>query len=545
MKKTIILSFILLFASFAQSQTIEEAKEHIYYTRYDAAEKVLQSIIVKENPSPDAWYWLGEIYLKQLKPGLAEKALQAGKDFMQKQDLAPKQYPLLSIGWAHLLLDTGKVQEARSQMEDILKQTKYKNATVLLAAARANIESKNGDAAWALELLKKAAKRDKKNPEVYAAAGDAHRKLIHGSDAVVSFGKANDVDPSFAEAMYKKGLIYKSQNNIEIYIDRFKKAYAMDSNYTPVLYELYYFYFYRDIAKAGNMLEAYLRNADPDAHHAYMQTDYYYVSKKYDEAIRSGKDILAKEGNEAKPRIYKLIAYSYAATGDSATALQNMDIYFEKQKPSEVVVKDYELKARLLEKLNPDKLLAIEWYKKALAAESEKKEKLGYMITVAEMQKELGNRDREAMWRESIYTTKDRPSNLDIFNWGVALYSGENYVKADSVFKIYAEKYPDQLFGYVWRARCNAVMDSTMEKGLAVPYYKKLTEMGAKDSKKNKTTLMGAYGYLGAYEANITKDYAGALVYFDKMLELEPTNSDAAKFADMLRNWINEGKASN
>ncbi len=545
MKKTIILSLILLIASFVQSQTLEEAKKHIYYTRYDAAEKVLQKVISSENPSPEAWYWLSEIYLKQLRPGLAENALKAGQDYMQKQNYEDKKYPWVAMGWAHLLLDTGKVEEARTRIEAILKQTKYKNATALLAAARANIESKNGDASWALQLLKKAAKRDKKNPEIYAAEGDAHRKLIHGSNAVVSYTKANDVDPFFAEAMYKKGLIYKSQNNPEIYFDRFNKAYAMDSNYTPALYELYYYYFYRDITKAGKMLEAYLHNADPDAHHAYMQTDYYYVSKKYAEAIQSGKNIILRDGADTKPRIYKLIAYSYAATGDSATALENMDTYFVKQKPADLVVKDYELKAQLLEKLSPDKMLAIVWYKKALAAEKDKKERLDYMITLADMQKELGNRDREAMWRESIYTTKDRPSNLDIFNWGVALYSAKNYVKADSVFKIYAEKYPEQLFGYAWRARCNAVIDSTMEKGLAVPYYIKITELGVKDSIKNKTSLMGAYGYLGAYEANITKNYAGALSYFDKILQLEPGNSDAAKFADLLRNWIDEGKGIN
>ena len=42
-------------------------------------------------------------------------------------------------------------------------------------------------------------------------------------------------------------------------------------------------------------------------------------------------------------------------------------------------------------------------------------------------------------------------NNVDIFSWGVADYNAQNYVKADSIFGLYAAKYPDQTFGYYWR----------------------------------------------------------------------------------------------
>ncbi len=125
----------------------------------------------------------------------------------------------------------------------------------------------------------------------------------------------------------------------------------------------------------------------------------------------------------------------------------------------------------------------------------------------------------------------------------MALYSAENYLKADSVFAIYTDKYPGELHGYLWRARCNALIDTTMEKGLAVPHYIKLAEVASKDKEKNKTVLSRAYQYLGAYEANITKDFTVSLTYYDKILVLNPDDSDASRNIDLLSKWIEEGKS--
>jgi tetratricopeptide (TPR) repeat protein len=415
----------------------------------------------------------------------------------------------------------------------------------LLAAARANIESKNGDMPWALDLLTRALKKDKKNAEIYAAMGDAYFKMTDGGKAIIHYDQAIALNPSYAEPMYKTGVIYKTQKNKEIYLEKFTKAYEMDSVYTPALYELYYYYYFTDVIKANQFLTAYIRNSDPDPMHHYMVTDLQYVSKKYREAIAGADSILSEEGSGAQPRLYKLIAYSKAALGDSTAALQYMNTYFDKQDTAQIVAKDYELKANLLEKLSPDKAEAIVWYRKALAADSNKTEKLNYMIALADIQQELGNRERESVWRERVYQNKKSPTNLDIYKWGMALYSAENFEKADSVFALYEAKYPDQVHGYLWRARCNASMDTTMEKGLAVPHYKGLVEVAIKDSVTNKPLLLTAYQYLGAYEANVRKDYAASLDYYSRILALNPEDAEADKNAKILEKWIKDGKTEN
>ena len=240
-----------------------------------------------------------------------------------------------------------------------------------------------------------------------------------------------------------------------------------------------------------------------------------------------------------------MIAYSQAALGDSATALTNMNQYFKKQNDSSLVAKDFEMKADLLEHLNPDKSLAVEWYKKALERVQDKADSINYMLHVANLQQQLGNNNKEANWRGRIYELKDRPTNLDIYKWGMALYTGKDYLKADSVFAIYEKKYPDQIHGYLWRARSNALIDSNMERGLAVPHYLGLVNIIKKDTSKNKQLLVSTFEYLGAYEANTTKDYTASLGYYDKVLALDPENNDASRYTALLKKWISIGKGNN
>lgn len=542
--KLSILILLLPALTSVNAQTLKEVKTHIYYQRYETAKQTLQALINKGNEASEVWYWLSEIYLKEKKVNEAYKTLLNIPSNILEQAAAKKKNPLLFIGWAHVLLDSGLVNDGHSQMEDILKLSKYRDTEVLLAAAKANIQSKNGDIKWAVELLGEAIKRDKKNPEIYTALGDAYKKIIDGTNAIRYYDKALDVDPSYAEAMYKKGLIYITQNNTEVYIDRFSKAYNMDTAYAPAIYQLYWHYFRKNNTMAKKMLTAYVRHSDRSPEHDYMSADLQYVAGEYSNAINIARGII-HDYKEIKPRLYKLIAYSYAELKDSSLSLHYMKEYFARQDLKETVSKDYELMAKLHESQSSDKSAVIDWLKKALVMETDKKQQLQYMITLADMQKELGNREREAIWREKVYNNKKSPTNLDIYKWGVALYSAEDYVKADSVFAMYEQKYPDQIYGYLWRARSNALIDTTMEKGLAIPHYMNLVKVALKDSISNKANLLSAYAYLGTYEANIKKDYPASLNYFNSILQIDPENADGLKYKEILEAWIDKGLGIN
>jgi tetratricopeptide (TPR) repeat protein len=542
-KKTAILINCVIVAGLVSAQSVEQAKKEMYYTRWESAKENLLPLIKSSDVSPETFYLLGEVYLEENRTDSAGMMFTDGIKIADTKKQPEKNYPLVYMGKAHWLLATGQKDEAVKLINEVLDATKHKNADALLAAAKANIDSENGDAKWALELLEQAAKRDKKNPAVYSAMGDAYRKLVDGSDAVLSYQKALDVEPRYAEAWYKLGKVFKTQDNVSVYLDRFTKAFASDENYTPALYELYNFYFYRgDVDNAKNFLERYIKNSDPSPRHDYMIADLDYISKQYKEAIAKANFILDRDKDSTQPRIYKLIAYSYEGLGDSAQALQYINQYFDKQDTAGYVAKDFELKARLLDRVQHDEEAAAQWYEKAYAAETKEDTKQDYAKMIALLYKNAGDRLKEAEWRGTYYNSAKNPTNLDLYNWGLALYAGQAYQQADSIFAQYEEKYPDQVYGYLWRAMCNALIDSTMELGLAVPHYEKLIEVASKDSVANKSNLIKAYGYIGAYKANVEKNYPESVAYFNKILELDPGNADATRYVTILQKWIDEGK---
>ncbi len=542
-KVTLVIVIVNFFLLKVFSQSVEDAKRYIYYERFNSAKNTLSAIINSSSSTPEAWYLLSKMYLDENKNDSAEIIINKAFETFGN-NINPKNDPLLFMAKAYLHMQQGKIADARKEMEDVLNAGRYKNVDALMAAASANIENKNGDANWAIELLQKAAKRDKKNAAIELLLGDAYRKLHDGSSAIVAYMKAGSLDPSLAAVPYREGRVYQTQNNTEIYLEKFTKAYTIDPHYAPAIYQLYYYYYARDTVKAQQLLNDYIANSDPDPHHEVMQTDLYYLSGNYSKAIEGAKKLLQSEQADSLARLYKLLAYSYAAQGDSVTAYNNMNIYFEKQKPEDIIIKDYTLQASLAQNVDTNKTAPVKWYKKALALEQDSSEKVNYMVLIADIESENGNRNEEAMWREKIYNTKTDATNLDLYKWGVALFAAEQYSNADSIFAIYEEKYPDQIYGPLWRAKSNALIDTSMTLGLAVPHYKKLIELGEADPEKNKSFLLSAYGYLGSYEANITKDYATSLMYFEKIIALDADNTTAKKYVEILKDWVDNGKGS-
>ena len=149
-----------------------------------------------------------------------------------------------------------------------------------------------------------------------------------------------------------------------------------------------------------------------------------------------------------------------------------------------------------------------------------------------------------AHWLGKYYNANEKSTNVDLFNWGIAWFQSGNFQKSDSVFRIYSEKYPDQDFGYYWRARSSAAIDSSMEQGLAVPHYLKVVEIGEADTTmKSKKHLVESYGYLAGYEANQNKNYEAAIEYFEKLLQLDPDNEQAKKYVKILKETMAKKEA--
>jgi len=528
---------VFVFPASVFAQDTDNIVQLIENERYASAEKILESAIRENGPEPSLNYLMVKTYLEQDKKEDAREFVEENK----LHDLSAD--PFSRISYARYQLREGNKESAFQVFREILDNKKNKkNAQLLLAIADVMISEKNGDNNFAIELLQAAGKYDKKNPEVDILRGMAYRKLKNASSAYLCYTEALKKDPGNVKAHYLTGQIFNAQKNTEVYLEHYKKAYAIDSTYAPVLEALYEHYYFRDVKLARKYLEKFITATDYSLQNDYRLTDLLYLTGDYQEAINSSLSILGKEKDSVQPRLFKLIAYSYATLGDSVRAASYLNDYFAKAGEESLIAKDFAFRAALSDRVAGNEEKTIRYYEKAVELDSVAASRAIYAAQLAGLYKKAAAYKEQSYWLGKIYNWKENPSNIDLFNWGLATYNAQNYSGADSIFTVYTTTYPDNIYGYYWRATVNAAVDTAMQLGLAIPHYKKLTEIGEADEKTNKAMLLKAYSYLAVYEANNTKNYKEALNWFEKYRALEPGNADINKYIETLEKWVAEGK---
>lgn len=527
-----VIALTISIVPILRSQNLDDVKQLIENERYNSAELLLENNM--GNAEPEVNYLLVKTYLEQEK---TDEAANFVNKYLQSA-LGIDVDPLNRVAAARFLMNAGNKMAAEEIFTSVLNTKKsQKNPSLLLAMAEVYIEEKDGDARIALTWLDMAKKGDKHNPDIDIARGLAYRKLKDATNAYLAYKDAIEIDPKNARAYYLMGKIFTAQKNPEIYLQNFMKAYEIDSTYAPVLEELYNHYYFRDVRTAKKYLEKYIANTDYSLQNDYFMTDILYLNGEYQNAIQSANSIISKERTKAQPRLYKLMAYSYAKLGDSTKALEHINDYLSKEAPAKIIAPDYQLIAQLMEVLPGQEEGAIAYYSIAADKDTITTNKAEYAAAIAELYKKTGNNAKQAEWLGKVYGWKEKSNNVDLFNWGLAFYKAANYRASDSVFIIYTDRYPEDIYGYYWRAQANASIDTSMANSLAIPYYRKVVEIGEKNKEANKNMLLKAYGYLGGYEANITKDYKVSLEWFEKYLAIEQ-NADVAKYVEILTNWI-------
>ena len=516
---------LLAFSSF--SQDINDADDLLYYKKYESAENLLNQLLKNNPENAEAWYLLSEIY--------SEDSISNFKNALHNAPGNVKDDPYYLIATGKMLLDESNVPEAEKYFEQALIKTKYKKPEILLAIAKAKITADKGDANQAIDLLNKALKKDKHNPELYTVLGKAYRKLNNGTEAFKAFRQANEANKNFAEAYYLTGMIFRTQNNSDLYLEYFNKAIQADAKYAPAYYQLYYHYYFRNVNTAKEYLEKYIALSDYKIENDYDYSDILYLTKNYMQAIELAKKLIETDKEKTPARIYKLIAYSYHESDDHSNAFDYLHRYFGTAPDSILIAKDFILVADLYaERHKIDS--AMFFYKVGTELETDSNSIVKYYQTLADLAKQQKDHAERAMWLGKYYMKNKKSTNVDLFNWGLAWFQAGNFEKSDSVFGMYVDKYPSQLFGYYWRARSNAAIDTTMEQGLAIPHYLKVVEIGEMDTTGNsKRQLIESYGYVAGYETNHNKNYGKAIEYFEKLLKLDPDNEQAKKYVQILK----------
>lgn len=99
--------------------------------------------------------------------------------------------------------------------------------------------------------------------------------------------------------------------------------------------------------------------------------------------------------------------------------------------------------------------------------------------------------------------------------------------QADETFAEVDRLRPDSYLGVYWRARTNSALDPETSKGLAKPYYQKVIEM---TEQTGGSQLVEAYKYM-AYYYYVKRDKERTLLFADKILDIDPTDSYALRLS--------------
>lgn len=569
MNKLKLLLVLLLFFSIKVNAQNHYGIDYFLLENYNLAEQYLEDN--KNNNLAEYYFYKGEIAFKKGNTSEAE-------EFYTKGLTANNNYVLNQIGLAKLQLKTNK-KVAEAKLVSIQKENK-KEINVFIAMGYAYLDNELQDKA--LLMVAEARKIDKANPMVYILEGDIYKASNNYGKASAKYEMGVYFNSTFGLSYVKGSQIYETTHP-QLAIEKLTNAVNKNPNY-KIPY-LYLGHIYTTNGKYASAIEAF-RNYFATEHYLLNDISRYasalYFGKQYDDA----KEIINK-GLEQDPNNFvlnRLRMYTAANTNDTENGIKYANSFFAlSDNNNKLLTMDYEMYIVILKEAKMydeameqcQKLLAMDnsliaLYKEmASIADLNKQSSKAAMLYHTYMDKNENNAEVTDYYQLGRYyynTANIRNYNdtLKILELqkddefvnkliqkteiqkDVLLADNKIFVKeavnyflvnADNSFNSIIERVPDGYTGYLWRARTNSLMDPDSELGLSKPFYEKTIDLlvakGETSNSINKT-LIEAYSYLGYYYY-IKDDIDNTLLYWNKVLEIDPNNSNANDVINSLK----------
>ena len=422
------------------------------------------------------------------------------------------------------------VKSANSILDETLTKAGPKNVQILIEAADALIHMKNKDIEKAKGLLDKASALQPKNPEIKILYGDVYSELNNGTLAAEYYNKALDLDPKSVKAIVNKGRLYKRSTNFEGAAEEFKNAIKIDDSFAPAhreLGECYYRLGKLEDAKAE--YKKYLELSKNNCGARIRYASFLYLSKDYPGALNEISQ-LKNSCDANSPTLLRVTAYSLFETKDSTKALSAIQKLFEKVSEDKLIGQDYEYYGKIYGMNNMDSL-GVDMLRKAYLMDNTRCDLLNEIWKSYDKMKKYA--EAAAILQEKIQNCKGI-TVTDYFNLGRSYFFSADYTRADSAFAKVNELSPKYASGFLWRAKANSFIDSTMTLGLAKTHYEKYIEVAGADtanSTKYKSGLIEAYKYIAAYFVQVDKNLREAKKNLEKILDIDPDNQE-------VKDWI-------
>ncbi|GAB3575045.1 hypothetical protein GCM10027578_38590 [Spirosoma luteolum] len=530
--------------------------------RFAEATTLLRKAVEAE-PSMQHTFDLGYGYLRAGQPDSARIWFEKGTG------LDEKRVPLNQTGLAIATLLTRGVSAAEPLLAEVVSRSKGKNADILYRIGEAytgyltpdsgSIKPrfpKAVDAAKAIDFLNRATERDKKNPAIQLALGDAHYLNKDAGTAVSRYESAIELGMNPSRVYQRIGDIYWQGRNLNLAVENYKKAIDANPAYAPAyrqLAELYYLVNrYKD---AASYTDQYIRVANDNRPEMLLRSaQFHFLAKDYQRAvdiIDSNRTALAQN-----PIVYRIEGWAYSSLKQPKQAIERIETFIDKA-PQKVMYDDYKYLGQAylgIENPGSDSLKAI-----------------SDSVGIAYLQKAAPFDTTDNLYSDIAryyYRTKQHPQAVatldsaashgfkadvqDLFRYGMSNYTlgfgrdslgklvrdTARFALADSALALAQTGSPDYAPTVLYRAKANYYAytpEAAVRNGKARPFFEQFINMVAdkdEERKRYQKDLILAFKYLISYNELVTNDAAARKAWLDKGTALFPNNKDLAKIAD-------------
>lgn len=532
MKKVIALLFAaIVTVSGLTAQTLAEGIKFLNYNKNKSAIDVFKKLYDTNSKDPQNIYWYGQALL-------ALDDVKGAKELYQKALQEGVNDAWILVGMGHVeIKEDGDMNAVKQKFEQAITQsteTKGKNknkpnAAILNAIGRANADgsSKQGDPTYAIDKLKQAAALDLTNPDIMINMGVNYLKLggDQGGEAVKAYQDAIVRDPKNALAMFKTGMIYKSQDNKQLFEQFFTDANAADPTFPLSYAALYDYYSNKDVNKAKENIEKYIQYADKDCKTDFLYADYLFRAGKYQESLDKTKSM---ESGECKSfyQLPLLYAYNYDRLGDSIKAKTYIEQYFATAPKEKVTASNYDIAVKIFSKFSGSEAVAVDYLQKAIDNDTVLVNKVAYANQAAEIMGKAKKYSEQIKWLQTAVKLKGGTmSEYDFFKLTNTAFTAKEYGLTMELAKKYIEAFPTKPQPYSFNVRAAKLIDTAATLGTAVEPVLLQNDYLSKDAEnleKNKKTIFNNYYYLLKYYNDVQKETQKAIDITDKMLALYP-----------------------
>jgi tetratricopeptide (TPR) repeat protein len=529
-----ITTMVVSFATFGQSPEVRSAYRLIDIEQPTKGMEALEKLA---GSSSQNQYYLGLAYLRtgtKENSWNKDKALAAFEKGISMNEKDGLNY----AGRGEVKLIEKNATEAKANFDKALQVSKSKDASVLRAVGEAYlIDTKY--VLDAITILTKAKGMNGGDPEIHMTLGDAYLLQNNGGESVSSYERAASADKKLAKPYYKIARVYKRSKNTDMVLENLNKAIATDPEFAPAYKELgETYYANKEAAKAVEAAEKYASITENQEQAKYALAFYYIMNKQFDKANAIFADVVNRPDAPVVALKYYGWALMLSDQDKSADAIAVFDRYFKAAKPEEVQALDYAFYGKaLLKQSEVTKNKSFDSLANLAFASS-----IDLDSTQAEILQLQGDTYlKRKKFAEAVQTFKQliairkQPLSQDLWSIGRSYYFNSQFMEADTAFTKLSEKQPNVTFGYLWAAKSRAQIDSTGEQGLAIPMYEKFIELALANPEKNKKDLIDAYDYMGQYALHKKDNVMEAKGYFEKILALDPNNTRAKEFMNVLK----------